>query len=105
MISDDGLSHIMIHDYDSNEKGNNDNSSSIMEQNNNESREDYPHTSDKEPETQELFNFNKHESHKHRDNIFYSNQIADDLNNHSSDSDPELEEDSGCSRSKTRVDR
>ena len=93
MISDDGLSHILIHDYDSNEIGNNDNSSSIMQQNNNESKEDYPHTCDKEPETHDLCKFNKHESHKHRDNILYSNQIADDLDTHSSDSDPELEED------------
>ena len=36
MISDDGFSHILIHDYDSNEIGNNDDSSSIMQQNNNE---------------------------------------------------------------------
>ena len=48
--------------------------------------------------------FNKHESHKHRDNIFgehYSNQIADDLDTHSSDSDTDSailsRRGSGCS--------
>ena len=54
MISDDGLSHILIHDDDTNAITNNDNSYSCMPQKNNESKEDYPHTCDKEPGTHDL---------------------------------------------------
>ena len=93
MISDDGLSHILIHDDDTNAIANSDNSSRTMQQKNNESKEDYPHTCDKEPQTHDLYRFHTHESHKSKEKILHSNQNADDLDTHSSGSDPELAED------------
>ena len=93
MISDDGLSHILIYDNDNNEIGNNDNSSKIMQQKDNQFKEDYPHTYDKEPGTHDLCKFNTHESHKPTEKILYSNENADDLDTHFSDSDTELAED------------
>ena len=93
MISYDGLSHFLIHDDGTNAIANNDNSSIIKQQKNNESKEDYPHTCNKEPGTCDLCKFHTHESHKPREKILHSNQNADDLDTHSSDSDPELAED------------
>ena len=65
IISDDGLSHILIHDDDTNAIANNDNSSSIMQQKNNESKEDYPHTCDKECGTHDLCKFHINLQRRH----------------------------------------
>ena len=93
MISDDGLSHILIDHNNTNTIVSNDNSSSIMQQNNNETIEDYPHSSDKEYGTRDLSKLHTHESHEPVAENLHSNQNADDLDMQSLDSDPELAED------------
>ena len=72
---------------------NNDNSSKIPQQKDNQFKEDYPHTYDKEDGTHDICKFNTDESHKATKKILYSNENPDNLDTHFSDSDTELAED------------